>query len=77
MTRFKDKPNIINPGGVKAPQPQMTRDQVLNALVHFMNEQMRLNQNIKHNLGIIEEYVIKPKFHADYASNFTCVSGIL
>jgi len=77
MTRFKDKPNIINPGGVKAPPPQMTRDEVLNALVHFMNEQMKTNQTVKNNMMVFQEYIIKPKFHADYASNFTCVSAII
>ncbi len=65
------------PGGARAPQPQMTRDQVLSASVHFMNEQMKLNQNVRHNLAVIEGYLINPKFIADNASHFTCVSGIM
>ena len=77
MVRFKDQQKIINPGDAEAPQQQMTRDQVLNALVHFMNEQMKLNQTVKHNMMVFEEYIIKPRFHADYASKFTCVSAIM
>ncbi len=65
------------PGGVQVPPRQLTKEQVLNALVHFMNEQMQLNKNIRHNLAVIEGYLIMPKYVADNASHFTCVSAIM
>lgn len=65
------KSNIVN------PQQQPTIPEAVSALLHFMQQQMATNQDVRNNLLWVEKSVYEPLVTARNASKHTCVEAIM
>lgn len=62
---------------IQIPQQQISVPEAVNALLAFMNDQMRINVGVRQNMQMIEHIVIRPLVRDRNASEVTCVSAIV
>ena len=63
--------------GIHIPQQQVTVPEAVNALLGFMNDQLRINAGVRQNLKVIEYHVITPLFTRLNAGNNVCRSAFM
>ncbi len=66
------KSNIINP-----QQNQISLPEAVNALLLFMDQQMRINKEVATNLELARHVLYEPEIVRRYASTNTCVEAIV
>lgn len=62
---------------IQIPQQQISVPEAVNALLAFMQDQMRINVGVRQNMQVIEQVVVRPMFRDRNASGVTCVSAIV
>lgn len=62
---------------IHIPQQQATVPEAVNALLGFMNDQLRINAGIHRNMKVIEYHVITPLFTRLNAGNNVCRSAFM
>lgn len=65
------KSNIVN------PQQQPTIPEAVSALLHFMQQQMVTNQDVRNNLALVENVLYRPVVTSWWASKHTCQEAIM
>ncbi len=66
--------NLSN--NIQIPQQQISVPEAVNALLAFMNDQMRINAGVNQNMRTIQYQVINPLFNKLNSGNNVCVSAI-
>ncbi len=62
---------------IQIPQQQVTVPEAINALLAFMNDQLRINAGTHQNMKVIEYHVITPLFTKLNAGNNVCMSAFM
>ena len=68
------KSNIINPN---IPQPQISLPEAVNALLLFMDQQLRINKEVATNLELVRHVLYEPEIVRRFASRHTCMEAIM
>ncbi len=69
------KSNIINPN--QSNQQQPTIPEAVSALLHFMQDRMLTNAQMRNNLALVENVLYRPVVESWWASKHTCVEAIM